>query len=103
MRYDLIIRPEAEADILEAYNWYEDEEVALGHEFLLVVEEALGDIAKRPLSYQVVLGKTRHVVLRRFPYSIFFMIFDNLITVTACVHHKRHPRVWVSRTSDEEG
>jgi toxin ParE1/3/4 len=36
----VIIRPEAELDIDDAYQWYESQRKGLGQNFLLCVEEA---------------------------------------------------------------
>ena len=41
MNYQLIIRPEAELDIEESYNWYEDQAMGLGDEFLLALHMRL--------------------------------------------------------------
>ncbi len=35
MNFELIIRPEAEADIADAFDWYESRVPGLGSEFLL--------------------------------------------------------------------
>ena len=35
MKWNLIIRPEAEQDISEVYDWYEERRKGLGDEFLL--------------------------------------------------------------------
>jgi toxin ParE1/3/4 len=40
MSRELIIRPEAEADIAEAFGWYEARVSGLGSEFLLVLDAA---------------------------------------------------------------
>jgi hypothetical protein len=68
VKYKIVIRPEAEADILEAYSWYERQEVGLGEDLVEIIDEALSDLAKRPVSFSVLLGITRRMVLRRFPY-----------------------------------
>jgi toxin ParE1/3/4 len=44
----LLIRPEAEADIEEAYRWNERQRSGLGSDFLLCVEEGLDKIQKNP-------------------------------------------------------
>jgi plasmid stabilization system protein ParE len=97
VKYKIVIRPEAEADILEAYSWYERQEVGLGEDLIEIIDEALSDLAKRPVSFPILFGITRRMVLRRFPYSIFFTVIGDVVTVTSCAHHKRHPRVWMSR------
>jgi toxin ParE1/3/4 len=38
MKYRVIVRPEAEGDLKEAYSWYEDKRIGLRYDFLLQVE-----------------------------------------------------------------
>jgi hypothetical protein len=44
----MIIRPEAEADLVSARNWYERQHEGLGAAFLLCVEEVLEHIGRTP-------------------------------------------------------
>jgi hypothetical protein len=37
MKYDLIVRPEAEAELAEAFNRYEQQVAGLGSRFLLML------------------------------------------------------------------
>lgn len=41
MKRTLIVRREAEADIDQAFAWYESQRPGLGHDFLLCVEAAM--------------------------------------------------------------
>lgn len=93
MNYELIIRPEAESDIDDSFNWYEDQNEGLGKYFLLNVEAALFAIDRNPNAFQVIHGQIRRAMLRRFPHSIFFFVTENRIVVTACIHHKRRPQI----------
>lgn len=68
----LLIRPEAEADIEEAYRWYERQRSGLGSDFLLWVEEGHDKIQKNPEMYRVVHRNVRRLLIRRFPYGIFY-------------------------------
>ena len=54
MPVELVIAPEAESDIAEAYLWYEDRRAGLGEEFLSSVEACLESIRRRPEMYPVV-------------------------------------------------
>lgn len=97
MKYSLIIRPEAEVDIEESFNWYEDQVAGLGHEFRLALRQTLRSVQLSPLKYQGVHKKTRRALVRRFPHAFYFFIVDQKIIVSACVHHKRDPKVWQRR------
>lgn len=41
MTYKLVIRPKAEQDIQEAFNWYEDQASGLGVEFIFDVRSSV--------------------------------------------------------------
>lgn len=41
----VVIRPEAESDVKDAYQWYESRSKGLGKHFLLCVEEALSRVS----------------------------------------------------------
>ena len=68
----MIIRPEAEADLVAARAWYEKQREGLGAEFILCVEEALQRIGRMPEMYAVVHRDIRRVLTRRFPYAIYY-------------------------------
>ena len=53
MNYNLIVKPEAELDILQSAQWYEKKQQDLGLRFLEEVEEKLHLITSNPLHYQV--------------------------------------------------
>lgn len=94
----LILRPEAEAEVEEAYRWYEERSAGLGTEFIRVVDAALEPIRRQPDLYPVKYKNARQVVLRRFPYSLYYIIQpDASIEVTSCFHTSRNPRRWRSR------
>ncbi len=63
----LSIRPEAEADMTEAFEWYEERQSALGYEFLAEVHVALRAIAENPLHHQVLYKNVRRILPRKFP------------------------------------
>jgi len=72
VRRDIILLPEAVADVAEAYDWYELQQAGLGDEFLRCLEDAYTRIAAQPLHYPVRFDSFRRILLRRFPYAIYF-------------------------------
>ena len=68
------IRPEAEVDIADAYQWYEVQRKGLGESFLLCVEEALARASRNPSSYPIVYKKARRLLIHlsiAFPLDCF--------------------------------
>ncbi|NJK53027.1 MAG: type II toxin-antitoxin system RelE/ParE family toxin [Leptolyngbyaceae cyanobacterium SU_3_3] len=97
MTYKLIIQPEAELDIQDAFEWYEAQTLGLGSEFIRAIDTSLSSIGRNPLAYQVVYKQVRQILIRRFPYRILYVFDRDLITVIACFHSKRNPKSWKTR------
>jgi len=97
MNYKLIVRPEAEAELEEAYLWYEQQIVGLGSQFLLSVDAVTNTIRRNPLQYPVVYKDIHRALTRRFPYQIFFTVDDTYVVIIAVFHGMRDPSVWQSR------
>jgi len=97
MSYKLVIRAEAEAEIEEAFRWYEERQSGLGKDFLLRVDACLSLIRKNPHSYPVKYKHVRQTLLHRFPYSVFYLVAEDAIIVIAVFHSKRNPAIWQGR------
>lgn len=93
MKYDVIIRPEAENDLAAAFLWYENKRRGLGYDFLLHVEAGLKFIERGPAIYAVGYKETRTHFIKRFPYKIFYLIEANRVIVLAVLHGKRSPQL----------
>jgi hypothetical protein len=49
MSYMLIVRPEAETDLAEQFDWYEQRKQGLGYEFLAEIRSSFRQIEETPL------------------------------------------------------
>jgi toxin ParE1/3/4 len=98
MSIPVLIRPEAESDIEDAFTWYEKRRRGLGSDFLLCVEEGLSKIQHSPKTYPVVHKNIRRLLIRRFPYGIFYLLDRDLIVVLAVTHARRDPQIWRFRS-----
>ena len=98
MSRELIIRPEAEAEIAEAFVWYEARSSGLGSEFLLVLDAAFNSILRNPNLYPQVHKRVRRALTRKFPFAVFFLVEKKRIVVLSVFHAKRNPQVWRKRT-----
>ncbi len=92
MNYRLLLAPEIEGDVLDGYRWYESKARGLGEDFLRIFYALSSEIARNPMIYQKVYGDFRRRLLKRFPYSIYFLIEDDLIIVFGLFHCARYPR-----------
>ena len=94
MSHPLIIRPEAEADLAEAFEWYEDRKAGLGHEFLAEIQVALRSIAEQPTRHPILYRNARRILTRRFPYKVYFIVEDERVEVLGVAHVRRDPQTW---------
>ena len=92
-----IVRPEAEAEMTDAFDWYEDRVPGLGFEFLLCVDAVFSAIQRTPQQYPLVLKTARRALSRRFPDEIIFVEDDERVVVLSVFHAKRNPKRWRER------
>src|SRR5581483_11970038 len=93
----LLIAPEAELDIAEAYSWYESRRIGLGEEFLSSVDSSIEGICRQADMYPVVHEEYHRSLIRRFPYAIFYDFSKATVTVYAVFHTSRDPKKWRQR------
>ena len=93
----VVFRPQAEDEILEARQWYESRQTGLGRAFGQAADEIVSRIAANPLAFPRVGNEIRRAVLSRFPYAIYFRDVENTIVVLA-VHGQRDPKRWQNRS-----
>ena len=99
MSYTLIVRPLAEGDLEQAYQWYEGQSEGLGAEFIRAVDAVFAALERQPEQYPVTHGQIRRALLRRFPYAVYYVIREDrrLVQVIACLHQRQNPRRWQLR------
>jgi toxin ParE1/3/4 len=97
MSKQLLVQPEAEEDLNQAYQWYEAQRKGLGDDFLLCVEGGIARITRNPQRYRKIHGNIRRVLIDRFPFGIFFIEDEQRISVLAVLHVRRNPSTWKNR------
>ena len=93
----LVFRPEAEEELETAFDFYQSRRAGLGFDFLSCVDEALDRIRRDPDSFPIVYRTARQVLVRRFPFAVYFTSTTEHITVIAIFHGSRDPKSWQSR------
>lgn len=94
MTRSLIVRPEAEVDIVQAFEWYEARVAGPGSEFLLVLDATLNSILRNHLLYPEIHKTVRRALTRRFPFAVFFLVEETRIVILFVFHVKRNPDEW---------
>ena len=101
----LVVRPSAELDIQDAADWYEDEEIGLGGQFVDELRHVIQRISELPSQFPDVGRGARRALLKRFPYAIYFLLRgegdERAVILLAVLHQRRSPSVWRTRVRDE--
>ncbi len=99
MSYSILIKPEAERDLQNAYLFYEEQRIGLGLEFLFATEAEIKRIQKNPLYFQKKHREIRRTFTKRFPFGIFFFIDNSVIIILGIIHTKMDESTWKNRQS----
>ncbi len=88
----------AQAEVDEAFTYYERERPGLGLEFLAEVEAEVAQIRRNPqLRGRYQQTEFRKSALHRFPYVLFYREREETIWIAAVAHAKRRPGYWMRR------
>ncbi|MFH0795360.1 MAG: type II toxin-antitoxin system RelE/ParE family toxin [bacterium] len=89
--------PEAETELAEAIDFYEDREAGLGEDFALEVQYTIQNILSYPRAWPAVADDVRRCLTHRFPYGVLYSIEPDRVYVVAVMHLRRKPRYWKRR------
>ena len=96
----LTILPQAELDVSDAAEWYEEQRKGLGDEFLDQLDSVLRRVVKTPFQFPKIKNNVRRALLRRFPCSVYFAVTGETVELIAVLHQHREPRTWQNRIMD---
>lgn len=77
MTWKIIFSLKAKADIIAAYDWYEDKQPGLGKQFSSTVANSARDLESNIVLHKIFFKSIRYVKLRRFPYTIFYVVNES--------------------------
>ena len=95
----IIFRPAAVDDVVEAAAWYEAHAPRLGEELVNEILRATKRAQANPELFRILHseGQIRRVLTERFPYRIFFSLVGETLYVHAVLHGARHDVRWRER------
>jgi len=92
------IHADADAELRDALERYEQERVGLGREFREEFEAALARVRDNPELYAVEdVSGVRYCPFHRFPYTLVYLDLEDRLWVAAVAHQHRRPRYWARR------
>ena len=93
-QYRIELAPEAEFDISQGFHWYRERNALAAEAFRSEVFEMIEVIGNAPLNLGADENHDRYRVLKRFPYTIWYSVHGDTVSVVAVAHHKRRPNYW---------
>lgn len=97
----VVLHSLAGREIRESIAFYNGERDGQGDWFREVVEDSLAIIGRRPKAFSPYPGGYRKYVLPRpFPYSIFYVEYDDHVWIAAVYHASREPDAWKDRAPE---
>ncbi|QQR81868.1 MAG: type II toxin-antitoxin system RelE/ParE family toxin [Deltaproteobacteria bacterium] len=96
-KYQVRLTDKAEEDVRDIFQWHEIKLTGLGYRFIFSLEAAFASIERVPLGFRKIHKNIRRVLLKRFPYGVFYVVEKEQLVVVAVIHHKRNPTLWKKR------
>ena len=87
----------AHRDLEKVVRFYHRESPDLRFQFEDALESALKHVLLNPHAWQLVEDDTRRILLKGFPYFVYYIVEQDVVAVVAVVHTKRHPGHWRQR------
>jgi plasmid stabilization system protein ParE len=92
--------PDAEAELVEAAQFYEARVPGLGSRFIDEFDASIEGLRTAPERWAIVEGDIRRYLMPRFPYGIYYRISGEVLRVLVVKHHSRHPDYWKHRSQE---
>lgn len=89
--------PEAEIELNNSVNYYEECKKGLGLEFANEVYKTIQRILAFPKAWQVLDRDIRRSLTNRFPFGIIYYQKENQIIILAVMQLNRKPNYWKER------
>ena len=95
--YTVIIQPEAELDLDDAYEYFERQRAGLGTDVLAEVVDIIVLLEENPFLFQKVYGEKRRAIVRRYSYQLIYVVKGKEVYILAFLHGSRNPDRWQRR------
>jgi len=92
MPHKLIVKPEAELELIEAIEWHEEQFTGLGSRLFQEFNEVFNEIATNPEYYQKKYRNVRIRYTYKFNYGVHYTVEKETVYVHAILHTSRKPK-----------
>lgn len=93
----IVLHPAADAELIEAVEYYSSIDVSLGQRFFYEMEGLIRTVSLHPKTFRQFDPPARRHFSTCFPYGIIYLEQDAFLWIVAVMHLKRRPGYWKSR------
>ena len=83
----------AREDVREIVWWYRNEREGLEDRFLFSLKVSLNELGANPLIHPIQFQDIRAVLLKRFPYKVYYTLLESNVIILGVIHTKRSPKL----------
>lgn len=91
------LHPEAERELHEAIEYYEEIEAGLGYDLSVEVYSAIQRALAYPRAWPSLDGEIRRALVRRYPYGVLYSEEAASLLIVAVMNLHREPGYWKGR------
>lgn len=92
--FRLNISPAVKQEMTEAHGWYAEKSDKAADDFREEVLAAFDLIARNPERFPCWDDLVRRMVLKHYPYSVYYSVGDQVVNILAVGHHRRSAGYW---------
>ena len=82
-----------EREVQEILDWYKEKSLSAAINFLFQLNHAENTIQKNPFAYRTVSNQgIRRIVIKKFPYKVYFSFDNSIVYILAVIHFARSSR-----------
>ena len=97
MTREVIFHIEAEAEVLQALDWYAERSAIAARAFVHELTHVVNLAVRSPETWPRAFGNTRRIVFPRFPFDLVFRLKGPTMEIVAVAHQRRRPLYWKNR------
>lgn len=99
MKYQILLTPDANDDLVNAISWYEGQKKGLSIQFYNEVTKAIDIIGSHPHLFAIRKKAIRLSLVNHFPFSIYYKFEkrNKRVIILAILHQSRNPQIWNDR------
>jgi plasmid stabilization system protein ParE len=89
--------PAAQQEVENAQSWYAERSVFAAAAFLQEISLAVQRVREAPLRHPSAERGTRKLLVDTFPFTLYYRVGPEVVSIVAVAHQKRRPGYWSSR------